>query len=149
MFRIFAKFNELFFRPRIIGAIEEYQSQLLRTVKVDINSLGEMFLRNYVLTENARICKVRDIPQTSGSVMWAKQISNRLKKYTDKVSKILPRNWTEHPEGRECKTKGEALARRLDTERITSDWNRDMGAYLRNFDLNKIKVFGIIQRQKY
>lgn len=24
-----------------------------------------------------------------------------------------------------------------------------MAAYLRNFDLNKIKVFGIVQRQKY
>lgn len=56
-----------------------------------------MFLRPYLTTENSRICKVRDIPLTSGTVMWAKQISNRLKKYTDKVSKILPRNWTEHP----------------------------------------------------
>lgn len=50
MFRIFSKFNELFFRPRIIGAIEEYQSQLLRTVKTDINSLNEMFLRPYYQT---------------------------------------------------------------------------------------------------
>lgn len=102
-----------------------------------------------MLTENARICKVRDIPQTSGSVMWAKQISNRLKKYTDKVSKILPKNWTEHPEGRECKTKGEALARRLDTEKITSEWSKEMSLFLKHFDLNKIRVFGIIQRQKY
>lgn len=100
MFRIFAKFNELFFRPRIIGAIEEYQSQLLRSVKSDIDGLNEMFLHPYVLTENARICKVRDIPHTSGTVMWAKQILNRLKKYTDKINKILPKNWTEHLDGR-------------------------------------------------
>lgn len=33
MFRIFSKFNGLFFRPRIKSAIEEYQSQLLKTVK--------------------------------------------------------------------------------------------------------------------
>lgn len=32
MFRIFNKFNKLFVRPHIRGAIEEYQSDLLEKV---------------------------------------------------------------------------------------------------------------------
>jgi len=47
MFRIFSKFNGLFFRPRIKSAIEEYQSQLLKTVKESINLLDKKFLQSY------------------------------------------------------------------------------------------------------
>ena len=50
MFRIFSKFNGLFFRPRIKSAIEEYQSQLLKTVKESINLLDRKFLQSYVDT---------------------------------------------------------------------------------------------------
>lgn len=47
MFRIFSKFSGLFFRPRIKSAIEEYQSQLLKTVKDGINFLDKKFLQGY------------------------------------------------------------------------------------------------------
>jgi dynein heavy chain 1 len=33
MFRIFSKFNALFVRPRIKGAIQEYQIKLVQKVK--------------------------------------------------------------------------------------------------------------------
>merc|ERR1711939_1106317 len=39
MFRIFSKFNALFVRPRIQGAIREYQTQLIQRVKADIELL--------------------------------------------------------------------------------------------------------------
>ena len=35
MFRIFSRFNALFVRPHIRGAIREYQTQLIQRVKVD------------------------------------------------------------------------------------------------------------------
>lgn len=78
MFRIFSKFSGLFFRPRIKSAIEEYQSQLLKTVKDGINFLDKKFLTGYDRTENSRICKVRDIPENPGKIIWAKQIKNKL-----------------------------------------------------------------------
>jgi hypothetical protein len=34
MFRIFSRFNALFVRPHIRGAIREYQTQLIQRVKV-------------------------------------------------------------------------------------------------------------------
>jgi len=38
MFRVFSKFNALFVRPKIRGAIQEYQTQLIENVKTDIAS---------------------------------------------------------------------------------------------------------------
>jgi len=43
MFRIFSRYNVLFVRPHIRGAIREYQTQLIQRVKDDIESLHEKF----------------------------------------------------------------------------------------------------------
>jgi dynein heavy chain 1 len=47
MFRIFSRFNALFIRPHIRGAIREYQSQLIQRVKDDIEALHEKFKVRY------------------------------------------------------------------------------------------------------
>lgn len=93
MFRIFSKFNGLFFRPRIKSAIEEYQSQLLKTVKDGINFLDKKFLQGYDRTENSKICKVRDIPENAGKIIWANQIKTKLEKYEKRIEQILLENW--------------------------------------------------------
>jgi dynein heavy chain 1 len=46
MFRVFQIFNALFTRPRIRGAIQEYQIQLLIKVEKDIEGLREKLLNN-------------------------------------------------------------------------------------------------------
>lgn len=43
MFRIFSRFNALFVRPHIRGAIREYQTQLIQRVKDDIEALHDKF----------------------------------------------------------------------------------------------------------
>ena len=43
MFRIFSRYNALFVRPHIRGAIREYQTQLIQRVKDDIEKLHEKF----------------------------------------------------------------------------------------------------------
>ena len=47
MFRIFSRFNALFVRPHIRGAIREYQTQLIQRVKDDIEALHEKFKIQY------------------------------------------------------------------------------------------------------
>ena len=47
MFRIFSRFNALFVRPHIRGAIREYQTQLIQRVKDDIESLHTKFKIQY------------------------------------------------------------------------------------------------------
>jgi len=46
MFRVFQIFNALFTRPRIRGAIQEYQIQLLIKVEKDIEILRDKLLNN-------------------------------------------------------------------------------------------------------
>ena len=43
MFRIFSRYNALFVRSHIRGAIREYQTQLIQRVKDDIESLHNKF----------------------------------------------------------------------------------------------------------
>ena len=43
-FRVFSKFNALFFRHRIRGAIQQHQAELISTVKEDIQELQNMFI---------------------------------------------------------------------------------------------------------
>lgn len=100
MFRIFSKFNGLYFRPRIKSAIEEYQSQLLKTVKDGIGFLEKKYVQKYEKTENRKICRVKDIPENPGKIIWVKQIRLKLEKYEQKIEQILMENWKEHPEGK-------------------------------------------------
>ena len=46
MFRVFSRFNALFVRPRIRGAIQEYQTSLIQQVKDDVHRLQEKFKVN-------------------------------------------------------------------------------------------------------
>ena len=43
MFRIFSRYNALFVRAHIRGAIREYQTQLIQRVKDDIETLHNKF----------------------------------------------------------------------------------------------------------
>ena len=149
MFRIFSKFNGLFFRPRIKSAIEEYQSQLLKTVKQSITFLDEKIKQSYFDTENVKICNVRDIPSKVGSIIWAKQIKNKLEKYNDKLREILMENWADHPEGKECKNKIDSLLKKLNTDNIIRDWDRDTGAVLKSNELNKKTLFKLINKKRF
>ena len=45
-FRVFSKFNALFFRHRIRGAIQQHQAELISTVKEDIQELQNMFKKS-------------------------------------------------------------------------------------------------------
>lgn len=75
MFRIFSRFNALFVRPHIRGAIREYQTQLIQRVKDDIVALHEKFKVQYPQSKACRMSKVRDLPPVAGSIIWAKQVS--------------------------------------------------------------------------
>lgn len=79
MFVIFSRFNALFIRPHIRGAIREYQTQLIQRVKEDIESLQHQFTTKNVANDVGesganRMGDVRDIPPVSGSIIWIRQV---------------------------------------------------------------------------
>ncbi|XP_069694728.1 dynein heavy chain, cytoplasmic isoform X3 [Periplaneta americana] len=124
MFRIFSRFNALFVRPHIRGAIREYQTQLIQRVKDDIEALHEKFKVQYPQSKSCRMSIVRDLPPISGSIVWAKQIDRQLTAYLRRVEDVLGKGWENHIEGQKLKADGDSFRLKLNTQEIFDDWAR-------------------------
>jgi dynein heavy chain 1 len=70
-------------------------------------------LKKYLETQNALVSKVRDIPNTAGSVIWVKQIQAKKQKYMERVKNVLGPNWHEQIEGKRCKQIGDDFEKHL------------------------------------
>ncbi|KAI9703864.1 MAG: hypothetical protein M1836_007636 [Candelina mexicana] len=126
MFRVFSKFNALFIRPKIRGAIAEYQTQLIENVKQDISSLHERFKQQYGHSEAHAMAQLRDLPPVSGAIIWAKQIERQLNAYMKKVEDVLGRDWALHTEGEKLKSESNLFRKKLDTRPIFESWLHDV-----------------------
>ncbi|XP_057661058.1 dynein heavy chain, cytoplasmic isoform X2 [Diorhabda carinulata] len=126
MFRIFSRFNALFVRPHIRGAIREYQTHLIQRVKDDIEALHEKFKVQYPQSNSAKISKVRDLPPVAGSIIWAKQIDHQLTTYLKRVEDVLGKGWENHIEGQKLKADGDSFRLKLNTQEIFDDWARNV-----------------------
>ena len=135
MFRVFSKFNELFFRSRIKGAIQQFQTQLIGTVKKDIQALQTKFKRQYHNSEARHMSQVRDLPPISGAIIWAKQIERQLKTYMQRIEAVLGRDWQQHVEGKQLKQEGDAFLRKLDTQQIFDNWLARIRDHHANFEV--------------
>lgn len=122
MFRIFSRFNALFVRPHIRGAIREYQTQLIQRVKEDIEALHEHFKVQYSQSRASNVSNVRDLPPVSGSIIWAKQIDRELGLYLRRVEDVLGKSWESHIEGQKLKADGDSFRAKLNTQPIFEDW---------------------------
>ena len=126
MFRIFSRFNALFVRPHISGAIREYQTQLIQRVKDDIESLHEKFKVQYPQSKSCKMSKVYDIPLVSGSIIWARQIERKLSVYMKRVEDILGKGWENHIEGQKLKSDADSFRMKLNTQAIFDEWTRNV-----------------------
>ncbi|XP_074643936.1 cytoplasmic dynein 1 heavy chain 1-like isoform X2 [Tubulanus polymorphus] len=124
MFRIFSRFNALFVRPHIRGAIREYQTQLIQRVKDDIEFLHEKFKVQYAHSKACRMSRVRDLPPVSGSIIWARQIERQLNAYMRRVEDVLGKSWEQHLEGQKLKADGDSFKLKLNTQDVFEDWQR-------------------------
>ena len=64
------------------------------------------------------LSKARDIPITSGFVIWARQLQNKLKKYMQKIEQILGPNWADDSEGKILKEIGDTFEKKLDVSKV-------------------------------
>lgn len=126
MFRIFSRFNALFVRPHIRGAIREYQTQLMQRVKDDIEALHEKFKVQYTQSKACRMSKDRDLPPVSGSIIWAKQIDRQLSVYMKRVEDVLGKGWENHVEGQKLKSDADSFRAKLNTQPIFDEWSRQV-----------------------
>ncbi|TKA41939.1 Dynein heavy chain, cytoplasmic [Friedmanniomyces endolithicus] len=126
MFRVFSKFNALFVRPKIRGAITEYQLQLINNVRDDIEALQKRFTHQYGQSEAHAMAQLHDLPPISGAIIRARQIERQLNNYMSKVGDILGPKWAQHTDGQKLSVLGEGFRRKLDTKPIFDDWLRDI-----------------------
>nr|QVD39637.1 Dynein heavy chain, cytoplasmic [Schistocerca gregaria] len=140
MFRIFSRFNALFVRPHIRGAIREYQTQLIQRVKDDIEALHEKFKVQYPQSKACHMSMVRDLPPVSGSIIWAKQIDRQLTAYLRRVEDVLGKGWENHIEGQTLKADGDSFRVKLNTQEIFDEWARKV--QLRNLGVGG-RIFAI------
>ncbi|KAG8561687.1 hypothetical protein GDO81_015440 [Engystomops pustulosus] len=147
MFRIFSRFNALFVRPHIRGAIREYQTQLIQRVKDDIESLHDKFKVQYPQSQACKMSHVRDLPPVSGSIIWAKQIDRQLTAYMKRVEDVLGKGWENHVEGQKLKQDGDSFRMKLNTQEIFDDWarkvqQRNLGVAGRIFAIESTRARG-------
>ncbi|XP_077296363.1 dynein heavy chain, cytoplasmic isoform X2 [Arctopsyche grandis] len=145
MFRIFSRFNALFVRPHIRGAIREYQTQLIQRVKDDIEALHEKFKVQYPQSKCCRLSLVRDLPPVSGSIIWAKQIDHQLTTYLKRVEDVLGKGWENHIEGQKLKADGDSFRLKLNTQEVFDDWarkvqQRNLGVSGRIFAIESVRA---------
>ncbi|KAF1777758.1 P-loop containing nucleoside triphosphate hydrolase [Phytophthora cactorum] len=137
MFRVFSKYNALFFRPRIRSAVQQFQMQLIENVKEDVSNLQAKFRAHYAFSEASRTSKLRDIPPIAGAVMWAKQIERKLKMLLSRVESVLGVGWEQHVEGKALKAAAEAFIAKLNPQLIFDQWVNDL-ASMPIFDIKNI-----------
>lgn len=126
MFRVFSKFNALLIRPKIRGAIGEYQTQLIDNVKQDITALHERFKQQYGHSEAHAMAQLRDLPPVSGAIIWARQIERQLDGYMRKVEDVLGEDWHLHAEGQKLQSESGLFRKKLDTRPVFESWLHDV-----------------------
>ncbi|KAI0785919.1 cytoplasmic dynein heavy chain 1 [Abortiporus biennis] len=154
MFRVFSKFNALFVRPKIRGAIQEYQTQLIDSVKEDIKRLHDKFKTQYRFSEAYHMSQMRDLPPISGAIIWARQIDRQLQTYMKRVEDVLGKGWELYAEGQKLQSESQAFRKKLDTRPVYEAWlhdinRRDMGVNGRLFEIVKLRGGGLGDRSQY
>ncbi|KAJ3451774.1 dynein heavy chain [Anaeramoeba flamelloides] len=142
MFRVFSKFNVLFFRKRIKGAIQEYQTQLIYRVKDDIKKLHDKFDQQYENTRTSKMTNLRGLPPVSGKIIWLRQIENQLINYMNRIGDVLGKDWEQQPEGKKLKIEGEKFRLKFDCNRLFNEWIEETKS--KNWDVVG-PIFEIVQ----
>ncbi|ANB15357.1 dynein heavy chain [Sugiyamaella lignohabitans] len=122
MFRVFSKFNALFVRPAIRGAIQEYQTRLIENVKLDISSLQERFRQQYSSSEDFEMSKLRDMPLIAGTIGWIKQIESQLDMYMQRVEHVLGKGWQAYADGQKLYIESTMFRKMLDASALYQEW---------------------------
>lgn len=122
MFRVFARFNLLLTRPRVRGAVKEFQVQLITTVASAIQKLQSKFVFKYEETPAGHVSRLRGIPPVSGKIIWAYQMERQVQSLMAKMENVLGKNWGQELEGRQLKKAGDELLAKLDAKAYFRKW---------------------------
>ncbi|KAH8923510.1 hypothetical protein BT69DRAFT_1319504 [Atractiella rhizophila] len=126
MLRVLSSFNALFVRPKIRGAVSEYQTSLIESVKEDIRRLHDKFKTQYQFSEAYHMSQLRDLPPIAGAIIWAKQIERQLNTYMRRVEDVLGKGWEDYAEGQKLASESTSFRMKLDTKPIYEAWQHEI-----------------------
>ncbi len=150
MLRVLSQFNTLFVRPKVRGAVQEYQQQLLHSVKADIQGLHDKFKAQYQNSEASSMSSLRDLPTIAGTITWTRQIERQLNVYMKRVEDVLGRGWEQYAEGQKLKNESDGFRRKLDATPLLQAWlkeiqRRDLNVTGRMFAVSYVRASGSYQ----
>ena len=122
MFRVCARFNPLFVRPRIQQAIREYQEQLMSTVKKDIAHLQRQWHDKGAKGEVRVMSALHDVPPLSASLLWSRQLERQLDALMSRVEQVLGKQWHHHLEGKQLKRDSDDFRAKLKPTKLYQAW---------------------------
>ena len=141
MFRVFSRFNSLFIRPKIRGAVHEYQALLIDRVREELKKLHEKFMTKYEggavsLSRNSQqqqqdsvlFAGARDMPLLTACLHWTRGMANNLDHLVQKVEQVLGSGWENYAEGQNLLKHSQALRRLLDTTPLVQIWIKEQMA---------------------
>ncbi|KAI6234432.1 hypothetical protein M3Y99_00794000 [Aphelenchoides fujianensis] len=113
MFKIFSRYNLLFYRKHIKSAIREYQTKLIERVKEDIQDLQTKF-------EDPEARRRAIWPP---KIQWHRMIQKQLDKCMERVAAVLGEEWDKHRDGIELKRVSEHFRQKLNPDAIFKAWS--------------------------
>lgn len=100
MFKIFSRYNLLFYRKHIKSAIREYQTKLIERVKEDIQNLQNLFEDPESQRRAIAFSISQDMPEVASRIIWNQQILKQLDFCMKRVVDVLGEDWANHKDGK-------------------------------------------------
>ncbi|KAH3764595.1 cytoplasmic dynein heavy chain [Pelomyxa schiedti] len=148
MFRVFSKFKVFLDRPVVKAAVEEYQTRLIAQVKEDITALHNKFKMQFGPNSQAfQMSQLRDVPPTSASIMWRKQLQSQLQRSLQRIKAVMGPEAQTNPQAHELLEEGNAFNKKLDPRQIFENWQQDTNTKLRDKgNIGKGRILSIKQK---
>jgi dynein heavy chain 1 len=119
MFQVFETYRALLERPRIRAAVQEYQSQLLSTVKSEITHLQTNFS---LKSDLDHVAHIKDYPNIAYTLQWANQTRAKLSFLLEKIEVVLGKDWSSYAEGQKIYAETMVFQNRLKLENLYDEW---------------------------
>jgi dynein heavy chain 1 len=99
MFKIFSRYNSLFYRKNIKSTIREYQTKLIERVKEDIQNLQNIFEDPECQRRAIAFTMAEDMPEVASRIVWNQQILKQLDFCMKRVADVLGADWSQYKDG--------------------------------------------------
>ena len=127
LFKVFLMFKALLERNNVHISITEYQTELIKRAREEIEKLKEKFKQNYSQSKCSRMSRVKDIPPIAGQIIWVKQLERQLDLYLSRIAIVLGAEWYEtHLEGKILKSECENFRLKLSIHNLFENWSHKL-----------------------